>query len=485
VSLAAVVLFAPGSLRADDDEDDHTDPRVCGESVAYTYKLGRKRAREREAEALEEARTNLTRRLWSGTFGSGPEGEVDRAFPSLRVRYGLDELLAEGEEEWIGTRKEKTVLYCVTRETYGEAQRAIRARRRSAVAAIEERFRAVEIMLERGETGSASTVLPQLELDLLDEALETESYESVFDGRTRPFYVWLLEWEYAVSPGEDFVEYLTDRAEEMLDTGHLDEADRFLNEAIAADRDNERALRLRSYVQARRARLVTLLREARDLAERAWFDEAEQKLDEAREVSADDATLIDETARDIANERAEYLALNPLRQILVYGAFGSLGVDTGAVESRVEDEVGIELSGSFELSIGGGANFRVGRNLMVGVTGSWGLVEDERFSVGGAPLEIYDFFQLTGSAGFRTRRSERSQLAYHMSGGLAFEAVDVNSLLSEGADTEDSRTALFARFGVEWKRVLVFVQHGIGFSGSPDSLVGWSNRFQFGVATVF
>ena len=71
--------------------------------------------------------------------------------------------------------------------------------------------------------------------------------------------------------------------------------------ATDRDRDNPRALQLRSFVQGLHAKQVNLLREAVDLAERAWFDEAEARLDEARSVSTDDATVLDETAHAIAD----------------------------------------------------------------------------------------------------------------------------------------------------------------------------------------
>jgi hypothetical protein len=238
-------------------------------------------------------------------------------------------------------------------------------------------------------------------------------------------------------------------------------------------------------VQGLRIKQVTLLNEAEDLASRAWFDAAEHKLDEARAISDDDPQLLEETSRTIGDLRTAHLVHNPTRAVMLFFALGSLGADTNAIEDRVVEEIGLEIEGSNPLSVGGGANFRVGRNLVLGVTGSWGIVEDENFSYAGAPLEIYDFFQLTGGVGLHTRRKSKSQVSFQLSGGVAWESVDVNSLLSETLKTSDSQTAFYLRISVDWKRVLVFVQQGLGFNDSQDSLVGWSNRFQFGTATVF
>jgi hypothetical protein len=232
---------------------------------------------------------------------------------------------------------------------------------------------------------------------------------------------------------------------------------------------------------------VRLLREARMLATKARFEAAEETFDRARAISADDPVLLDQTATSIHEMRTAYLKHNPLRRVLLITALGSLGADTSGIEDRTSEETGVGIEAALPLNVGGGANFRLGRFTLVGVSGSWGLVQDANLAYAGSPLEIYQTYQLTGSVGFRTSRSERRQIGFQFVGGPVWEAVNVNSLLSETRETSDSQAAFFLRVAAEWKQLLVFLQHGLGFddTASPDTLVGWSNGVQFGTAVMF
>jgi hypothetical protein len=44
---------------------------------------------------------------------------------------------------------------------------------------------------------------------------------------------------------------------------------------------------------------------------------------------------------------------------------------------------------------------------------------------------------------------------------------------------------LFVRFAIEMKSAEFFLQQGFGFEEDFNSLIGWSNNLQFGVAALF
>ena len=125
-------------------------------------------------------------------------------------------------------------------------------------------------------------------------------------------------------------------------------------------------------------------------------------------------------------------------------------------------------------------------------------------AAGQIPLELYETFQLTASAGFRSIRTAKRKVVYQLVGGLVWENADVNTLLPppgracaddlrdpacqdamNRTSTSDSQTAFFARFAIEMKSAEFFIQQSFGFEDNPNSIVGWSNNLQFGIAALF
>jgi hypothetical protein len=388
---------------------------------------------------------------------------------------------------WVATgdKNGKEIEYCVKADDYAKARREIRDRREQTVEAVREDFSDLERMVEDGWTTAASERLTDLELRVVGEALGQATYSSPIDGRTRPFYVWLLEWGDIVVKGPEFVEAMTNRAQALIETGHVDAADRYLAKALKADRENARAQELRFWIQELRIERAALLREAKDLGEAARFPAAGRKIEEAEALSGDDPELLEEAARTVAGYRAAFLEYNRPVRGEVFVTFGNLAVDSGATEKRVSEATGLPISATTPMNIGGGATFAVGRNVNAGVAGTYGFSQDEFHARGGNLVTLYDVAQLTGSIGYRTLRSATKDHRIRVDGGVAWEWANVQPLLPTELDESDSQLGFFLRFSMEWKNTLVFFQHGFGFDETSDSLVGFSNSLQMGIGGVF
>ena len=460
---------------------------ICTGAQAYTFKLNRGERRTREEEARQEAFDKLARRLWAESFPEDvrASSDADRTYALLRNTYRLGELLADGVWVAKGDKSEKEIEYCVEADVFARAKTAIREQREKTVEALRMELSNVERMIHDGRYEAASRALTELDMRVVGEALEQAPYHSPLDDRTRPFYVWLLEWGDVVVKGPEFVEAMTGRAEELIETGHIDAADRYLAEALKADRDDPRARELRFWIQELRIERAALLREAEDLAAAARFDAAERKLDEAEDLSSDAPLLLEEAAGRVAGYRAAFLEYNRPVRGQVYAAFGTLGVDTNEVERRVSDATGLPISATAPLGIGGGATFAVGRNLIADVTGGFGFSQDELHLRGGNTVTLYDLAQLGGSIGYRTIRSATKDYRFNVNGGVVWEWAKAQPLLPTSLDNSDSQLGFFVRFSMEWKNTLVFFQHGFGFDANTDSLIGFSNSLQMGIGGVF
>jgi len=460
---------------------------ICAGVQAYSFKLDRGERRIREEEAKQEAFDKLARRLWAESFPDNPRAstDADRTYALLRNTYRPGELLADGVWEATGDKNEKEIEYCVEADVFAKAKTAIRQQREETVEVLRKEFSNLERMIRDGWYEAASRALTELDMRVVGEALERASYHSTFDDRSRSFYVWLLEWGDVVVKGPEFVEAMTSRARELIETGHVDAADRYLAEALRADRDDPRAQELRFWIQELRIERAALLRKAEELAAAARFPAAERKLDEAEVLSSDAPLLLEDAARTVAGYRAAFLEYNRPVRGEVYAAFGSLGVDTNEVERRVSDATGLPISATTPLSIGGGATFAVGRNLTAGVTGGFGFSQDEFHLRRGNTVTLYDMAQLTGSIGYRTIRSVTKDYRFNVNGGVVWEWAKAEPLLPTPLDDSDSQLGFFVRFSMEWKNTLVFFQHGFGFDANTDSLIGFSNSLQMGIGGVF
>jgi hypothetical protein len=459
---------------------------VCADVEAYASKLGKAERKRREEEARQQALTKLARRVLIESLEQLSEPiPTEDTVESLRMRYGVTERLEDGEFRPEGDKNQKRISYCIRRDRYESVRRDLVRQRERTITETRERLAEVEESIVQGDLESASAALTALEIEVVAEDLDLAPYRSEIDGRTRPFYVWLFEWDDVVTRGPEFVKAMTDRATDLIELGRLEEADRYVAEALKADRQDAVARELRDTIQERRNRRVDLLGEAEEMAKRGRFTAARLNLDEARSMGSDDPLPLEETAGSINALHAEYLQYNPKVGVLAYMAVGTLGVDTNEIERRVLSETGFASEGSAVLGVGAAGNFRLGRFLMVGVTGSWGLSQDDaRFSAG-ETQELYEVYQLTAGVGYRTRRHEKRKVSFQLTGGPVLESVKVSTNGPSSVSTSDSQIALFVRLAAEWPHGAFFVQHGLGFDDNTDSLVGWSNRLQLGAAIVF
>jgi len=459
--------------------------QICAEAVAYSSKLTAAERSRREREAKDEALDNLATRVWADALRTIPGAPRSaRTDALLRSRYQIKERLSGGTSQMVGDKRQKDAVYCVSTDVYTAVRTRVRRERLEAIDRLQLQFATVDQVIQMDDLDSASKKLTELEIEVMNEALEQSPYESKIDGRKRPFRVWLLEWGEVVPKGAEFVEYMNGQAGALIDLGHLDAADRYLSKAIKVERDNTRARELRFETQELRNRQAELLGDSERLAERGKFAAAERKLDAARGITSDNPLLIEETARTIDCLHAADLQYNPMRRVGFYVGLGSLGVDTGGIADRISAATGGDAKGSAPLSFGVGAQFALNRVLLIGLTGSLGFSQEDALSIGGSPLELYQFYQFTAGFGFRSTRSAKRLVSYQFTAGPAWESVDTNPLFVE--ETTDSQLGFYARFSVEFKSTVIFVQHGLGFDESgPDSLIAWANNWQAGVAFAF
>jgi len=447
---------------------------------------------EQEEQAKVAALTALARQVWSDALRSDPGGGLaapgaERAFAVLRGRYRVDELLAGGTYEFGEDDSDMRVEYCVTRDIYRNAIGEIKRLRQETIEQLRLSFAHVEQLVRDRNYDAASPVLTELDLKVVSEVLEQTPYTSAAEDRTRSFYVWLLEWSDLVPRGPEYTRIMTARAEELLGDGHLESADRYVSEALKADPGYSPAMSLRFRIQELRVERAALLREAKELASRGRFARAEKRLEQARRIGGDDPLGLEEAAEEIVTHRAAFLEYNPPHAVMVYGGFGTLGVDTSAVEDRVEDASEIKVGGDPPLNFGLGGNLGIGRNGLLAVTGSYGFAEDTVNSAVSSSLGLYETVQLTAGIGFRTLRSPKRSVGIQVTGGVVWEWAEADTLVRVPDDKSDSQAALFFRIGLQFKTAMIFLQHGVGFSDSDpaDTLIGWSDSFQLGAGASF
>ncbi len=256
-------------------------------------------------------------------------------------------------------------------------------------------------------------------------------------------------------------------------------------EALKADPESSQANAIRSEIQDLRNSRVELLDEAEKLAKAGRFAAARSKLDEAGESGSDDPVALETTTGSINAMHAEYLQFNRPTTVSLYMSAGTLGVDVGGTESKILEDTGFDSDGSMVLNFGATGGFRIGRFTMVSVSGSWGLSQDDARAIGGESVELFETYQLSASAGYRSPRTAKRKISFQVTGGPVWEAVNVNTEFPGSLSSSDSQLAFFVRVAAEWPTASFFVQHGLGFDESPGSVVAWSNNLQVGAAVVF
>jgi len=493
----AVALVACGLLCTDLPAQEESPGKVCGDATAYSSKLSAAERKRRREEAKADARTDLAWRAMSGAFapkqstaarlaGHRPTSPaVEAAFASLRQRYDVDQRLSGGNYEFMGNKAHGTVFYCVPRGLFNDVRGTLGQERESSLRELRGRFSDLERLIADQELETASKLLTELEIDVVNEAQEQALYSSVRDGRERAFFVWLTEWSDVVEKGPEFAEYMTLRAEELMGHGYLTEADRYLQEAIESDRQDRRARQLRQEIYERRVQRAELLTEAEELASKGRFAAAQNRLDQAEALDHEDTQPLLDTIRQVDGLRAEYLQYNPKRAVMIFTAAGTLGADTDAIADRVAADTGLSVSATAPLNFGVGADFRYGRHVTVSVTGSLGAADASSGEFLRISPTLYTTIQLTAGVGLRMPRSATRSYAIKLSGGLSWESISLPYDTASGRSTSDSQDGLFVRLGLDYKGGTFFVQQGLGFEDSPDGLIAWSNQMLIGGGWVF
>ena len=489
-ALLAIVIAVSSAMPAlclqDPTRDEPRAGEVCTEVEAYSFKIGKAERRQREEEARHDAFTLMAERVWTDAFeGEAAVPASSSAAAALRARYQVNEKIGGGRYGATGDKKAKTVEYCLPVKLHQRAMESLRTQRAATIDKLDLRFFQLEGRIAAGEMTEASSELAALRSDVITESLQFAAYESEREGRTQAYRAWLMEWGDQVPVGPDLVGELTGRAQQLMEQGALGEADRYVNEALEIDRNDETARQLRYEIQERRNRQTELLAEAEELARDGRYQAAEWKLDEAQALGADDAGLLEATARAIDGLQAADRVYNPGKRVQVFTTMGSMGADTSRIEERVSQEIGFGVDASTPLSLGAGGSFRVGRKIITGVSASWGFSQATNVTVNGNPLTLFDILQVTAGAGYATRRSADRSFSYQLTGGLVWERVDVDGDFAGGREDVEAQGAYYLRFSAERKNLVLFIQHGFGFDDDPDSLVGWSDKFQIGVGGVF
>jgi len=494
LALALACLGSPPSALAFE-----ADSRVCAEADSYVVTSGKAERKRLREEAKDDARSALARRLLVEAFGGRSTGalvpgsedlgsariDAGGAFATLRVRYGIDDRIDGGEFEVRGDRDKGEVAYCIPADRYYQARDDVRHERERRIQSMRSRFAQLESLIDGDAVDEASRTLADVEIAVVGEALEDVTYRSDFDGRERPFEVWLLEWGDRIDKGPQFSRHMLERAEELVAQGYLTEADRYLQQSLEVDRENEHALELRRSIHDRRVERAELLNEAAQLARVGRFAAADERLTRARELDAGDPEPLLATMKTVNGLRAEYLQLNPERSIVLATNIGSLGVDPDRITERIEQETGWRLESSPTLSFSVGANLRLSRFVVFTPTLGLGASNIDSSSIGGVGTALYSLLQVSAGIGLRSPRTPKRKYSLYALAGPAWEwgdvAVDVPSTLS-GSSTQ---LGWFVQVGVEWGGGTFYLQQGLGFEDDTDSLIGWDDMVQIGGGFVF
>jgi tetratricopeptide (TPR) repeat protein len=467
---------------------------VCGEAEAYSGKFAAGERKRLLEEARSRARVDLARRLWSEALGEVARGVMppgstgrpaEKALASLGARYGVAERTEGGQFYLRGGKRHKSVQYCLSSNDYNAARDGIREQRRRTVQSFGERFALLEGLIDLGDLATASRTLGELEVEVMGEALEDVLFESPREGRALPYHVWLLEWSEELPGDEDLVTFLIERASALLEKGQLEEASRYLSRASHLERGDERVRALRVEIEERRGRRVELLAEVEPLAVAGDFDEADERIAEARRLVTDNPEPVLEAEALVAGYRAEYRANNPGVIPGVFMSVGSIALDEGETGRRVGQAVGQPLDPLTPLSLGAGASFRVSGPLIAGVAADWGVVQDSHSDRYGNPVELFHFAQLSAGVGYRSTKRPGGKMSVRVLGGPVWHWAELASQFRAGPGSSSSKLGWSLRVSLDWTHLAVYLQHGLGFEDDPDSLIAWSDGFQVGFGANF
>ena len=478
----------------------------CAEVTAFSTKTKKAQRERLILEAREQAIQELAKQAWSVAVGS----EIERRYRRVTGRsgdpgsqrfiediaiqenlffsYDVPDLLRDGNHAVNREGKKRaTVRYCVSDRVFEEARRHLREKRRQAVENMRERFADIERRIRDRDLGVAARSLATAKIEVQSQVMQYEDYRSRIDNRNQSFYAWLSEWTEEAAAGRDYAAYLTAKANERIDEGHLTQASQYLDQALAADPQLVAAHLKKDEIERIRRDRTRLLRRAVDLAEVGRFSAAKGKVKDAEHLDSDERVSLENTQTTIQGLKAQYRVYNPRASIALYLGVGSLAADTGAIKDRLNMVTTDQVNGSIPISFGLDLNARIGRHFVYSLSGSFGFSSDDSDS-GQTDTEMFDLLQAATGFGVRTVRKEKRKFVFKAIGGIAFEQVSLNIPSGTVFEDSDSQTGAFVRLAMEWPSVMLFVQHGFGFENDEetvDSLIVWSDNLQVGIGFIF
>jgi hypothetical protein len=355
----------------------------------------------------------------------------------------------------------------------------IEQRRIKRVASLRRRFAEIERLIAGGDIQKAGDLFPNLKRDVNLAIAENESYRSVVSGETRPFSWWISEWSAEVRSARTYSLYCAATAGELVEAGHLQQAEEHVKEALSADFRNVVALQVRRQISSLRVERRSLFDQAEAAAAGGRGTAARRYLRRAEQIDADDHKSLERSGMRVDALLTQYMAFNPRWKLALGISWGSMAVDqdstlesiTGAKSNSYGLQAQTPMMLDLELrtrlgrwtQIWGSAG--LGRSLLTRSSYSEGLLDFRSYQVG---------------IGLRTARGKAKPASFQIGGGLVSESARLNGF--EGG--AESRVSPFVRLAIEGRRTMLFAQYAFGFedeSLQPESPVAWSNGYQFGV----
>jgi hypothetical protein len=269
-----------------------------------------------------------------------------------------------------------------------------------------------------------------------------------------------------------------------VNEGRLSIAGGLLDEAVDADPTNPRARQVRLQIEDRRTERALLLKSAIDKAAVGKFSAAQRDLERAQHLDADDTIRLHAATRAVESKKREYLDNNPRVRGDFYVTLGGLGADVGEASEAYETATAGVANPNVLTTLGLSCRVRLGRYGLFLGSGGYGFSNFTGHAGDSVDDDFYHYAELLAGAGIRTVRTADRPVSFVALGGVTQEYVSIG-VSAPGLESSDARAGTFARLGVEWKVLTLYVQQAFGFDDpgdAEDSLVRWHNGTQFGLA---
>jgi hypothetical protein len=483
----AVILVAAVTVTWAGDE-------VCSRSViVWDHKVRKAERVGLKVSARAEALADLARQAWGVTLYTTSSqrvaritGDSNNGFSEDEIHWRFDRSLFESNEDlyggryvYTGDKKFTEVRYCVTREKFERARRRIEQRRAERITSLHARFAELETMIESGDVQAAGRIFPGLKRDVDLAIAGSETYRSLRTGKSHSFAWWIDTWSSEVRSARSYSLYCAVTARNMIESGHLGQASNHLDEALAADARNVLALQLEQEVAGLRIQRLQLFDKAEQAAAVGRATASRRSLARAEDIDADDDISLERSRMRVDALLTQYSSFNPRWRVGVGLAWGSMAVDADEVATAIaltkssgpRTEIETPLMVDFEVRA------RLGRLAQTWVSAGLGR---SQMSSGAYTLPFLDLRTFQAGLGMRTPRNKQRPFSFQLGGGLAYESVT----LQGPSETSAARTAPFVRAAIEGRRLMLFVQQGLGFEndqGETPNPIAWHDGLQVGL----